>query len=427
MTPLKWIRELNKEEILAFTLLLAILTIPLKNNWNSWAIVLFSITAVLQQPVSVSINRLKKDSYWKISAVFFFWMVCTWFWDNSGGFSIKQIETNASFLFLPLIMAIIPKLSPGKIATACYLFVASVITVCLICLIKSTLEYQQTHDYRVFAYHYLGMQMGLNAVYLSNYCIACIAWLLYFRFIYKGFQPFRVNTGITLAACVFLCAFMFLLSSKLSLALGMVFLVFIVLYISWLRKSLFKGLLVIVVAGIAAIALVKNLPYLQWRIAELKFKKWAGPQDDQNGLALRIMTWESAVELIREKPVLGYGLKGANEALVNKYIEKNFEMGIPDRYNSHNQFLETTLKCGLVGLALLLTLIIIPFRTALSNQKFLLTLMLVHFILVSLVEGTMEIQQELTFYWFFIFFFYYHYPTSAEQSGVNQYESSTAI
>jgi len=32
----------------------------------------------------------------------------------------------------------------------------------------------------------------------------------------------------------------------------------------------------------------------------------------------------------------------------------------------------------------------------------------------TLVESTLEVQQELVFYWFFIFLFYYHYPRSTD-------------
>jgi O-antigen ligase len=204
---------------------------------------------------------------------------------------------------------------------------------------------------------------------------------------------------------------MFLLSSKLSLALVLVLILFMAFYIGYRNKILFRTFILLAFTIILSAVLARNLDYLNWRISGLKFKEYTGPDDNQNGFALRLTTWQSAIELISEKPILGYGLKGANDALVEKYEEKNFTMGIPERYNSHNQFLETTLKSGIIGLVLLLLLIGVPLVSSIRKQQFLLTIMILHFVLVSMVEGTMEIQQELIFYWFFIFLFYYHYPT----------------
>lgn len=401
-------RWFTKQNILLSALIPAIITIPLENNWNSWALVLFCIVAVVQQPITETIKRLGKDHFWKLSALFFLWLTATWFWDTSGGFSEKYIEANAFFLFGPIALAIIPRISPQRIMIAAHAFIATVIIVCIICLIKSTLEYQETQDYRVFFYLYLGYQMGLNAIYLSNYCIACIIWLLYYAFIYKGPKPFQLGVSVSLGICAFLFLMMFLLSSKLSLALIIVFTIVMALYIGRKKKSLLKAALVLGVIGLTSVILVKNLHYLNWRIAETRLKPYSGPEDNNNGLALRIATWSSALELIGERPLLGYGLKGANEALVEKYIEKKFEAGIPEKYNSHNQFLEIALKSGVVGLLLFLTMLSALAVPAWKGSNFLLKFTLIHFVLVSMVEGTLEVQQELVFYMFFMLLFYYH-------------------
>ena len=401
--------QTSKRNILLVTLLLAIVTIPLKNNWNSIAIALFCFSAAIQRPLKESIEKLRKDNYWKVCALFFCWMAATWFWDNSGGFTIKQLEPAACFLFLPLVMAMMPTLSTKQIMTVCYGFIVSVIVVCMLCLAKSFIEYQQIHDYRVFFYHYLGYQMGLNAIYLSNYCIACITWLLYRRFIHAGEDHYKLSIFFTLLACSFLFGMMFLLSSKMSLGLLILLILFMALYIGYKKQALLKALALFVFCIAAAWLLSQNLSYLKWRISSTEWKTYSGAADNNNGLSLRRTTWTSALELIKEKPLLGYGLRGANEALVEKYKEKKFEMGIPEKYNAHNQFLETTLKSGLIGLALLLLVIGIPFIASIRRGKFLLTMMIVHFLLVSMVEGTLEIQQEFIFYLFFIFLFQYHY------------------
>ena len=195
----------------------------------------------------------------------------------------------------------------------------------------------------------------------------------------------------------------------MSIALLMLMLLFMALYIGYQRKVLGRAIAALAVLGALALLFANNLHYLNWRINSLEIKQYSGPQDDNNGFALRTVTWTSAVELIADRPLLGYGLRGANDALVEKYREKDFQRGIPERYNSHNQFLETWLESGAVGLLLLLSLLGIVFIASLRRRSFLLSLAVVHFVLVSMVEGTLEIQQQFTFYLLFIFLFYYHY------------------
>lgn len=400
------------------TFLLAVITIPLNNNYNSWATVAFCIVSFFQLPLRESLKKITQHRYWILSAVFFFWLCATWFWDLGGGFSIKYVESYSIFLFLPLVMTAMPRLPAKHVVLACFVFIATIVIVCAICFIKSYLEYRVTADSRVLYYHYLGYQMGLNAVYLSNYCIAAIAWLAYYRFLYKGPRPFVLSATLTLILCTYLSISLLFLSSKLSLVLFILMAIFMCLYIGYKRKMLLKSLLVMVMLAGCIVLLTENLYYLRWRFSELQLKKYEGSQDDQNGLAVRRVTWQSALELIEKRPVLGYGLKGAGDALVEKYKEKDFQVGIPLRFNSHNQYMETTLRSGLIGLAFLLLLLYFPLRSAIRERRLLLLLIVLHFMLVSLVEGILEYQQELVFYWFFILLFYFHYPDGKTKETV---------
>jgi O-antigen ligase len=387
-----------------------VVTIPLENNYNSWAMVAFCILAFLQAPLRDSLKKVTQHRYWILSVLFFSWLCATWLWDTGGGFTIKYIESYSIFLFLPFVMTALPRLPAKNVILACYAFIAIIVIVCTTCFIKSYLEYRVTGDSRVFYYHYLGYQMGLNAVYLSNYCIASIIWLLFYRFVYQGPQPVKLSLTLTTLISIYLSVAIFFLSSKLSYALFVVMIVFMTIYIGYIKKMLYKSLLIIVIAGAAVALLTENLYYLRWRLSELEFKKYEGPQDNQNGLAVRMVTWQSAAELIKDRPVLGYGLKGAGDELVKKYREKDFQIGIPERFNSHNQYMETALRSGLIGLVVLLLLLYFPLRTGIREKKLLLVLIVLHFMLVSMVEGILEYQQELVFYWFFILLFYYHYP-----------------
>lgn len=395
--------------LVIITMMLAAITIPLHNLINSWALLVFFTVTFFVSAFAGGLKNLTRQKYWILTAGFFIWLGATWFWDTTGGFSIKYLESYGIFLFLPFVLAVMPRLSPKELMLVCAAFVCSIVVVCAICVVKSYIQYRQTGNTLLFYYHYLGYQMGLNAIYLSNYCIASITWVLYYKFLYGGPKPFKLSLILTILICLYFFLMVFLLSSKMSTVILIAMLLFLSLYIGYRKKVFYRSLLVIAIIGTAAGLLANNLYYFHWRIAVTKLKEYSGPDDNQNGLAARIFIWHSALHLIQQRPVLGYGLKGAENELIKQYESKRFEIGIPDKYNSHNQYMETTLKSGIIGLALMLTIFIIPLWEGIRQKKLLLILMVIHFMIVSMVEGTLEMQQEIIFYCFFIFVFYYYY------------------
>jgi O-antigen ligase len=343
-----------------------------------------------------------------ISIAFFLWLALTYFWDYSGGFSIKDLEGYALFLFVPALLAVIPKIPPKKIAWTCLAFVISTTLVTVICLVKAYLDFRTSGDYRVFYYQYLSMQVGINAIYLSAYCVAAITWLLYFGYINN--RLIKLKKIVVIPVCSYLCLVVFLLSSKMVIFILLLILVFFILYIGFVNKKLGIAVLLLVSITVAGIIVLNRLPYLRWRISVTKIKDYNGEKDDQNGVAVRMIIWKSALELIEERPLAGFGIRGAKEAMLEKYKAKHFDLGLTNKFNCHNQYLETTLRSGVIGLAILLSMLMIVLVNGIRQKNFLLIILLLHFMCTSVVESTLEVQRGLVFFFFFIFLFYYHSP-----------------
>src|SRR5690606_36329785 len=70
----------------------------------------------------------------------------------------------------------------------------------------------------------------------------------------------------------------------------------------------------------------------------------------------RWLTWKAAIIAIEEAPLLGYGIGDAKDVLVAKYEELGgeYQNHIKHRYNAHNQFLQTWLETGVIGIFILL-------------------------------------------------------------------------
>ena len=70
----------------------------------------------------------------------------------------------------------------------------------------------------------------------------------------------------------------------------------------------------------------------------------------------RWLSWKAAIAAIEEAPLLGYGIGDAKDVLVAKYKELGsmYQNHAKHRYNAHNQFLQTWLETGVLGVFILL-------------------------------------------------------------------------
>lgn len=90
--------------------------------------------------------------------------------------------------------------------------------------------------------------------------------------------------------------------------------------------------------------------------------------DLSSSIGLRLQMWSASVKLVAEKPVFGHGdlHKTALEKLKTKgKIDDSLSRYSPSHY--HNQYLDSLVKQGVVGLALLLLMVALGLRAAFLN------------------------------------------------------------
>ena len=294
-----------------------------------------------------------------IPVVYFVWLAFSHFWDSSGGYRLRDIERYLVLFFIPPAMAIAPDELKKFVHKACIAFILVTVAVCVLSLIKSYQEYQLNHDYRVFYYQYLAEQTGLNAIFLSNFCLASIAWLLYYGFLEKkgegrGKWWWRyLLIGITIA---FLLGMIFMLSSKLLIFLTLVVMTVFILLLGYVRGFFVRAIVIIALIIGAALIAVSKMSYLKWRIDSTEVKMYQGEADNQNGVAIRLYMWKAVSGLIMERPVMGHGIRGGRLETLDKYKSDGFEMGVIGDYHAHNQYLESWLMAGIPALILLLSI-----------------------------------------------------------------------
>ncbi|MFC7295958.1 O-antigen ligase family protein [Marinobacter aromaticivorans] len=153
-----------------------------------------------------------------------------------------------------------------------------------------------------------------------------------------------------------------LLMTKTRGVVGPVFVISAVLFLALLmrneRHRFLKSLIVIAVLASAAMVAGKTL--LTDRLNQTVHEYEALSQDNYDGsFGVRLQLWVASGELIARKPVMGHG-DGYRGALEELHRTGNLKESLYrfEANHFHNQFIDTTVKKGLIGgLALVLLLV----------------------------------------------------------------------
>ncbi len=89
---------------------------------------------------------------------------------------------------------------------------------------------------------------------------------------------------------------------------------------------------------------------------------WFEQLDSQGGISTRLLFWSSALDGIKEKPLLGWGHEMYETVFDTHYKKEVAQFGLQETWTerAHNQLLEVAVTTGLIGLLVYLLLIISP-------------------------------------------------------------------
>lgn len=120
--------------------------------------------------------------------------------------------------------------------------------------------------------------------------------------------------------------------------------------------------------------------------------------------SFRFNIYNCAIKVFKGSPFWGYGVGDAQDELNNCY-SYNDQLLLNNNYNSHNQYLDFTIKLGLLGLAAFLALIIVNYQYAKYSKSELVKYIIIFYCLNFFTENILVRQSGLILFVFFIHFF----------------------
>ncbi len=303
----------------------------------------------------------------------------------------RDLELKITLLLLPIFMLSSKLFSKKYIILLLHIFTISMVAMAAYDLYKSLLEFQISSNINVFYYKNLPHLLVGKPHYISWY---------YSFALFIAFREILIKKKYILAwstASITLLVSLILLSSRVYLLAFII--VSIVSYAIWIgknkmQKNAFVKLLIPLAVIIGTILLIPNT---RARITDTysEINKLFNPEDHRQTNP-RVYIWNSATELIAEKPFLGYGIGDAKTELTNSLkncdaLFWNGKKNVPlnkKSLNFHNQFLQTWAEVGIFGFLLLAFIMIRPFFLKNQHPLFLIFvgLTLIGFLTESMLE-----------------------------------------
>lgn len=259
----------------------------------------------------------------------------------------------------------------------------------IILLVVATVNSINNSSIIYFTYNELTNPLGIQPIYYGAfYCLAIIFGFDLFAFFKKhqriiGFGTFLLTLGVILVA------------SRIS---WIILVIVLPIKLEPIFKEHKKVFFIALFSLLSFMLLVFNNPTIKNRLLLLNSNV-----SSYSGLAFRMKIWENTFDLIYKKPILGYGAYDAELELQKKFSAENFRRAYFLKLNAHNQYLQTFLESGVLGLFFLLLILLFFLYNTKADKNKLLFLILI--CLSLLTESYFRRFNGVLFFCYFYFFF----------------------
>lgn len=351
--------------------MLITLAFPIKVN--ALAVYLFCAIAGLLIIKSKALSW--KNPFIVLCFMFFLLHVGHLFFADNTKMALFGVEKKLSFLLLPILWFNLPVSNPKLlISQTLKLFGYSMSFFGFGLLIYASFQSKGFSNMDVFFYHNFVQLFDGNAIYYS--LLFTLSLVIFIDFNTKKFSA--LNTFL-IGFNVFIIV---LLSSKTF------FFILALILLHQVIVSKKKWMVISVFSILGAVFFFANENSLVNRFREIKpesffeLKQNIEPSMRFDGFSLRKELWDMSLEIVEEDKFsmwFGAGTGDAQDKLNKKISERGLFTGFENtentgflNYNSHNQYIQTFLETGLIGLIVFLLIMSYCFHVAINNKNRLL-------------------------------------------------------
>lgn len=349
-------------QLIAYSLMLLMASLPFLMVLAPIVMVLFVVMVLLYGNWEETKSRLTGNKVFPLFFIYYLIGVIGLFYSYELGFKYSRIASQLPLLLLPLFVSI-ANVEKEQIKKAKYVFVWSCLLLCILAFV--TLGYNLALNYE----HRLNYNFIQRSMYHFHYPYDVLYINIAYVFLLseEKLKTFRGWMG-----AVF---FIFILLSGVRMGVftfGVISTIYFIknfreiCNLRFVAKAIILGIIAVLMIGSSKYAKDKFFDTLSnFGLGTEKYVSEIG--SDYHKMSLRTMLWSSSFELIKSKPILGFGPNGSQKFLEEQYQRNGYSN--LEGFNSHNQFLTTTLNHGVVGLFSLLSIFIVLAYHAIKKKN----------------------------------------------------------
>lgn len=402
---------------LSLILSLVVVTMPLKSNINSMAIILFIGYSLFFLYKKRALIEFKFSRDVLVLILPFLLILGQAFYSDWDDF-LKNAIRALPFLIFPFLFLYLKSWFNEKhisFVLKSLVFSALAYSIYLLSVaFYRQIDYQPDFsiiNWYFFTYYDFTEALDLHPTYLGMY--VCLAFTVVFYYLLGNGK----RLTISFLVLGFLGLIVFLSGSRISLVcLILISLGLLVFKIKTLKMKM--KLAIIGVLVVFPILVFNFVPIVKERMIDMTFglkenyeyAKYGDKGKNNNysgGLVPRFQIWSCAVEVGNHNYLIGSGFGRTQERLNECYESKGLHSFSNQDYQTHNQYFNHYARGGFIGLFILLLFYFYSLYVAFERKQILHISLIMMLVIVSLTENVLNLHMGIVFFTFFnsLFFF----------------------
>ncbi len=376
--------------------------IPLHPYLARWAVGLIFLNWIAE------LNFIKKFSLLKknfkpvlLFSGFYLLYAFSVLYSENWNHAYNKMQTMMALFFVPLVMATSKSLRPKDLKYFLLIFVFSCWVASFWCLNNALVHFSQSGD--ASAFFYTKFSVIYHPAYMAMYASFAVGVALFY-FFKKKRKKIIIDVFICFVILWF-TLFIMLLNAKA----GFVVLIttFIIMaFFGWrkygqLRKVMFLLSAVFLLSASFVMVIPQSMQRVKAVTQDVSYnreKETAQPKVKTESISARVAVWKASLNIIKRNWAFGVGIGDSKDVLLDYYKDNNLTNALSKELNSHNQFLQTAMATGILGLIWLISYFWVPFWKAKKQHNSIYLVFLIGFVLSIMVESMFETQAGVFYF-----------------------------
>ena len=366
-------------------------------------IVVMVIRCVAEKGRGLSLSRHSNKKLYLFFATTYIMYAISMLYTSNVSDGWQNMEKKLSFIIFPLFFFVsdLTYLSSKRIKALFYAFLSG-----LLLFILSNMLWA-IYDFIVLdapIRRFLGWEITkinyIHHTYIAMY--ACFGIIYSFVELFDNHLKSKGKIAFLLSTLVLSILFVILVESRAGILC--MFLLFVCLF-AWLFFVKKKRMITMCVGTAFAVLLVIFFLLFPSGLNRI-IKTQQDLVDTEHKEDIRITLLKAGLSVAKENCIFGVGVGDRCDVLVKYYEENNLECG---DLNSHNQFVDTTISIGILGLLLLLGYFVVPIVFFAINKRWDVVMLLFLFSIAfnAVFEAVFETQTGILYFNFIFCLLFY--------------------